>query len=616
MNSEYLSFSDILKRNIKLKSPKYHRNFCWSDESCQQLIYDIADTADLSLVDEHKIYHLSHNACRSHFMGYFVCSSIPSFDKVTKLNVIDGIQRFTTLSLVILALRNIANEHNEQAQFPVNMRDLLFISHGSNGDYDLKLVLNEDDQYVLETIAKSSDVHALDPAYKSLRIFKAYEFILATLETIYSNDKNAISKICSVLISGNITFATITISEDDESPQNYFDKLNSTGLSLTPSELIRNFVLMNEPKSVHKELYENYWAPLEIIFKNAPTESDIDSFFTHFLKTANLSISKKEEIYPKFKQYFAEQKSQNTSTLDIAKNIYEASKNWNGIYSYDQDESNFNDANFRNISNLLKSYKSLTFSVCDSLVSKLLQHYRADELSFEGFEICLKAIISLRIRYIVCNIPTEGVDQAFKSLAKKIVDIDKSSQAQVVLDYLANNKQISFPEDEDVLNMAFTNSKVKNKYLSIILSEIESFDSKEKVHENEYWLIRIMPDFSKTKASELWQEALGPNYKDVSKRLYNSIGNIAFINQAHLYLISSQSEQYASDPIKLESLFITDKLPLLKRCSLKHINNDLVNLTTWNEELIQTRAQRLYHLIVQIWPHPNIMLDKLNNQSR
>jgi uncharacterized protein with ParB-like and HNH nuclease domain len=54
-------------------------------------------------------------------------------------------------------------------------------------------------------------------------------------------------------------------------PQRIFESLNSTGVDLSQSDLIRNFILMRLPEKEQTTLYETYWSKIEALFQNSET---------------------------------------------------------------------------------------------------------------------------------------------------------------------------------------------------------------------------------------------------------------------------------------------------------------------------------------------------------
>lgn len=61
-------------------------------------------------------------------------------------------------------------------------------------------------------------------------------------------------------------------------PQLIFESLNSTGVSLSASDLIRNFILMGLAEKAQTRLYRDYWGKIEDLFRGS------DRVFSNFIR--------------------------------------------------------------------------------------------------------------------------------------------------------------------------------------------------------------------------------------------------------------------------------------------------------------------------------------------
>ena len=92
MNGQGKLLTHFLKNADKLVIPVYQRNYDWKEEHCKKLYSDLVKT-----VREGK---------RWHFFGGIVSVSDPMGSSSDYL-VIDGQQRITTVSLLLLAIANL-----------------------------------------------------------------------------------------------------------------------------------------------------------------------------------------------------------------------------------------------------------------------------------------------------------------------------------------------------------------------------------------------------------------------------------------------------------------------------------------------------------------------------
>src|SRR5260370_1323024 len=87
-----------------------------------------------------------------------------------------------------------------------------------------------------------------------------------------------------------------------ENAYNIFKSLNSTGVPLGSSHLIRNFVFLHVAPDEHDEFDRELWGPLERRFARADGTIDEDrfsNFFRDFLMSSGRYVPPKD-TFPKF----------------------------------------------------------------------------------------------------------------------------------------------------------------------------------------------------------------------------------------------------------------------------------------------------------------------------
>ena len=88
----------LLKGTEHYLIPMYQRNYAWGNSEIEQLIVDIMDA---------QIDAKNSNDYKNYYLGTLVVFERPQLSSKHKVfEVIDGQQRFTTLSLLIIYLRN------------------------------------------------------------------------------------------------------------------------------------------------------------------------------------------------------------------------------------------------------------------------------------------------------------------------------------------------------------------------------------------------------------------------------------------------------------------------------------------------------------------------------
>src|SRR5690606_25620645 len=76
-----------------------------------------------------------------------------------------------------------------------------------------------------------------------------------------------------------LIFVEISLERDKDDPQRIFESLNSTGLDLSQSDLIRNFILMDLPPKDQHRIFETIWNPIEENAKDIVKQNSLVSDF-------------------------------------------------------------------------------------------------------------------------------------------------------------------------------------------------------------------------------------------------------------------------------------------------------------------------------------------------
>ena len=96
----------------------------------------------------------------------------------------------------------------------------------------------------------------------------------------------------------------VGLDRQTDDPQLIFESLNSTGVDLSQSDLIRNFILMRLPEKEQTQLYETYWSKIEVLFRGS--EWTFDAFARDYVafKTEATKQEKADQIYYAFRDFF------------------------------------------------------------------------------------------------------------------------------------------------------------------------------------------------------------------------------------------------------------------------------------------------------------------------
>lgn len=220
---------------IQFVIPVYQRNYDWLIDNCDQLFSDLVK--------------LSRSNRNSHFFGSIVTSSADSgYNRL----VIDGQQRLTTISLLLLAgikaVKSGTIEISEESKIE-EAYEVFLKAKFCNSERKIKLVPIENDRIAYDKIFNNEE--NFDEESKVTRNYRHFYDLLTKKPQALSFDQ---------LLDAIERLQIISIELDcEDDAQLIFESLNSTGLALTEADKIRNYLLMSLTPEDQQLCFKNYW---------------------------------------------------------------------------------------------------------------------------------------------------------------------------------------------------------------------------------------------------------------------------------------------------------------------------------------------------------------------
>jgi predicted transport protein len=156
-----------------------------------------------------------------------------------------------------------------------------------------------------------------------------------------------------------------------------------------------------------------------------------------------------------------------------------------------------------------------------------------------------------------------------------------------------------FPLDDEFMREIRVRNLYKFQRCSYYLRRLENYERKERVDVNEYSVEHILPQNEDLSAE--WQDALGPNWKEVQSRYLHTLGNLTLTGYNSEY--SDKTFQQKRD---MKGGF---------RESPLHLNRGLGDMTAWNAGAIETRATWLSEKCRSVWVAPALSAEQLETYS-
>ncbi|EIE30028.1 DUF262 domain-containing protein, partial [Helicobacter pylori] len=261
-------------QNNQFVIPIYQRLYSWKKEQCKQLWDDI-----IKIVGNDKM--------NGHFIGSILYVLDGNTHSNNPLLIIDGQQRLTTITLLFTALRNHSSDEDKRKKI-----ESYLINSDKDGDKKFRLILSESDRDTLLSLIDKNKREPSKPSLKIVENFKLFEKWIRKntdkLETIFKG----LEKLMIVWIA---------LEKGKDDPQLIFESMNSKGIELTQTDLIRNYIVMETEVEKQEDFYNQYWRAMEEDFKQ--NETLFNQFVRHYLTIKTREIPIINKVYEAFKLY-------------------------------------------------------------------------------------------------------------------------------------------------------------------------------------------------------------------------------------------------------------------------------------------------------------------------
>ena len=550
------SIFEILNGNKQFLIPVYQRYYSWDIEQCRRLWNDIVD--------------MQKRNKAGHFVGSIVNIAEQAMPTgVQKYMIIDGQQRMTTLTLLLLALRDYAIQHPEDTT--INSRridNMLLKNEYEVGDERYKLLLTETDRDILIRLVESKPI----PDGTKSRLIDNYKFFSGK---IADRDLQPAEIYESI---GKLQIVNITLDRTMDDAQAIFESLNSTGKELSESDLIRNYVLMGLEPSEQTYVYEHLWRPMEQLFVYETQDSVMDSFFRHYLTMKLTRIPKQGRVYEEFKLYHLN--CEFGTIRELCQDLLNYAKFYTDIV--------FKRSNNAELKRLYEDIVDLRMEVSYPFLLKVHNDCAEGTITEDNLKEILRLCISYVLRRSICDIPTNSMNKTFATLRNSIRPDDYMNSVKAF--FVLQDTYKEFPDNDKFMAAFMSRDIYTMRARNYILSRLENFGNKAPIIIENYTIEHIMPQ--NTSLSPEWQHDLGVNWKEIQKTYIHTIGNLTLTAYN-----SEMSDRPFMDKMNMPGGF--------KESALR-LNAYLVKLTEWNEDHIKERAQQLAAKAVQIWPYPSL----------
>ena len=583
-------FNDVLAKNGRIfKVPVYQRHYDWREEQCRTLFKDILCSCKEN--------------CQ-HFTGTIVYLYQTMGSGIDELLIIDGQQRLTSIYLLLKALydcnesfkdgkEQVGTERITTQYFPLLHEQVNEVIFNRYCDEALKIKIHpvsEDEKalrHLFEEEMKKTEKDKIklsdDKTIVLSRIYQNYQLFRELIAQAVTNsgegkDMNHRQMDCSRILSGvkNLEVVEIILDKSEgDNPQKIFESLNSTGLELSLSDLVRNYLLMDEKEQ--EKLYKNYWLSIE----KYVGYTNLGDYMMNYISSKMGRTITAREAYSIFKKYVETKQFSHEEVLkDLKKNAH-----YYGVFLGRENLSSY-DKDLKEISILIHDFYRIKQSTVLPYLFSVLTDYEMGSVNVVNLKKVLQYLLSYVVRLNACEI-NKNMAKFFASIHERLIKNvnDKEDYYEKFVLFLNDNRTDNrMPTDEEFRNALLYKPLYKKSICKYILARLEN-DGKEQLSVQDLTIEHILPQ---KENAILWKNYLGADYISVYEKYLHTLGNLT---------ITGQNSE-------LGTKSFSEKKELIKKYSKANIlNKEVWSAEKWNASSILSRAHTLSTKLLKLFPY-------------
>jgi uncharacterized protein with ParB-like and HNH nuclease domain len=588
INSKDLNLFQLLSiQSEQFVIPSYQRRYAWGPNQIAALFEDI------DMLREND----------GHLFGMLILHSSAN-QGVNRAELVDGQQRMTTISLLLAAIRN--RYHKLDNQSKVDEIDRMLYYKGYDDIAKSKLILGELDNADYQKLLKGDNIGVANP-----NLNYAYEWFSSKIS---DKDKDWLNRFYYKFVNvAKIIRLDVGMAKD---AYKLFETINNRGLRLSPTDLLKNFILGHAAKIGESTLDEtkDLWSKIIISLDQINT----DDFFRQYMCGILTRKVPKSKLVEEFKKYYLKNVKQ-TELLGEFSYYSDWDKTEEDDDLDNEEPDNIVDTGEKPDNRILiteflnkivlasSCYRKIVFqgfkstkinrrlknlaSILSTPTNIYLMFYmQSDSAENEKLEI-LRIFEVFMLRRHICNKRTSENDNIFAKLLR-IVDSENLIQE------IKTNLQEDYPEDID-----FEDNFCKHDFVSMliprakyVLSEIEyskrgntgefTLNSGNEVHLEHIIPEKIKPNNWKKKFGD-WEAYLGEYSAFKHKKYVSKIGNMTLL-AGELNISASNNPFDAKKAAYMKSdIVLTQEL--------------FSEYPEFKFDQVETRGKELTDLAMKIW---------------
>ena len=451
------TISDLFSVKKKYVVPRFQREYSWTRERISELWDDITSNITIDR-DDLSIKH------EEYFIGSLV---LIGNDKSISMQIVDGQQRLTTLTILLSALCQRFIEINKQ-NIAQSIQENYIAGKDDDGDEYFKLENETPKPFFQTTIQhidkqegtpSSEEEKTLLSSYREFYSYTSRESLRRNFNWTNISDElyeTALKAIRDQVVK-YLKVIFITVSEEDEA-YTIFETLNARGMDLSFVDLIKNKVFKKFNTTHPDDFAKTKWKELRKTIVSRDNVGGLETFVRHWW-IAQYNYTSKDNVYKHFKKLW---NNNEIDPRDFLNELVNDAALYVKISSplaedYKQQEE-------QEVYKSLAALKNFNISQQRPFILSLLKSWEKSNLKLSDVKSILSFIEKFHFSFnAICSMRPSGIEGSYSTAARQLIDaLDKESAREVIEDL--RQKLKSRLPNEDKFREGFSKLKYLRNY--------------------------------------------------------------------------------------------------------------------------------------------------------
>ena len=558
MNAEEVGFLDLLDGKVQYRVPKWQRRYRWGQAEVTRLVEDLVAVSEA-------------DSGRSHYGGSLITFSPPGAPPgvVSTQRVVDGQQRLTTVSLLLACMAKAMGDGDEYGEW--TKADILDLLSNSNEEAParrrkLRLQVGDEEEYASILRGEPNGDGAVTAAWRVAR------------KLVGSHGPGK-------LMEGLERFRVVSlgVGENDD-PQQIFESLNATGLALTESEKVKNWLLMGLPDEKQQELYERFWLDIEEALDARSSSKPVDIFLRDFMRWRTGENRGIDQTYELFRRWsLREGRCDRAHREQLCRELAHLARHYGVLTGtagpHPEPGIEFCLRHLRAMG--IDTHRPFTLRLLDELDP----HEGPAVSTVEGAVTLFRAVSVWITRLWLADQSGRGLNTAFTRLASRD-PVDPNAYSDGWIDRIRGLRRqgVGVPSDDAVVRGVRTRGVYFGKRVCLaVLCALMEAEEGAGVGRNGLMVQRVMP----MRLTDAWSRLLGPQAKELHATWRYRLANLALVGGAN-----GAPGEYAP---------FSEKKKWYQKSPIGQTRR-LAEQTHWDEGALVRRSEDLAERAIQMWP--------------